>query len=86
MDFDPAVVTLTFEADDLNDLPTNSLPAAIPVVDDIINEAPEQLFAAVLQVVSAAYPDRVQNSERNLSTCIIEDNDGEWLCSYIGAR
>ena len=77
MDYDPTVVTITFEADDLDDLPTNSLPAPIPIVDDTINEAPEQLFAAVLLDVSAADLSLVQTEERNVSTCIIEDNDGE---------
>ena len=74
-DFDPTVLTITFEADELAPFPTSRITVPIKIEDDAVNEAPEQLFFAVLQVDDAVNFDTVNNDVRNFSFCIIGDND-----------
>ena len=54
----------------------SSLTLSVPVVNDDIDEV-DELFAVLLELVSAVNPDRVDLSERNISLLQITDDDGE---------
>ena len=53
-----------------------NLTLSVLVVDDDIDEV-DELFAILLELVSAENPDRVDLSERNISLLRIIDDDGE---------
>ena len=57
-----------------------SLAMSVMVNDDDIEEENE-VFAVLLELVSAVNPDRVDLSERNISLLRIVDDDGE--CEYV---
>ena len=56
--------------------------AFIPVVDDEINEAEQQVFIILLEVQEAVNSDLIVIT-RTYSTCIIIDNDGEHCFSIL---
>ena len=58
---------------------TRNLPLSVRVVDDDIDED-DEVFAVLLELVSAVNPDRVDLSERNISVLRIADDDGECDC------
>ena len=73
-DFNNASVTLIFEPDE-DGTPMNEMGAPIPIVDDAINEATEQVFVVELRLVSSLDPATVDLSIRPSSLCKIIDND-----------
>ena len=75
-DFDAAVITATFAAD-AGGNPTTDLNVPIPVLDDDIDEADNQIFIAQLIVISAVNINLI-TIERDASNCIIIDNDREY--------
>ena len=54
------------------------MSASIPIVDDAINEATEQVFIAELRLVSSLDPTRVYFSAQPSILCRIIDDD----CKY----
>ena len=79
-DFDNTVITATFEAD-AGGNPQTDLNVPIPVFDDDIDEAIDQIFIAQLVVVTAVNRGLII-IVRPISNCIIVDNDRELLkCS-----
>ena len=76
-DFNSSVITLTFEADE--ELPIYEMNAPVPVTDDAINEATEQVFVVHLQLVYSEDPATVGLNLRNSSLCRIIDNDREYI-------
>ena len=77
-DFDTTTFEVEFPADE-NQVALTDIDAFIPIVDDLIDEDIWQLFVVYIQVVSAVDLAQVENTERNISTCRIIDND----CKYI---
>ena len=73
-DFNNASVTLIFEPDE-DGTPMNEKGAPIPIVDDAINEATEQMFVVELRLVSSLDPATVGLDTRPSSLCRIIDND-----------
>lgn len=69
------MITITFEADETGpqefDIQVN-----IPIVDDSIDEAREQVFVASLDIVSAFDLSTITITRQD-SLCGIIDNDGE---------
>ena len=62
-----------------------SVTLSVMVVDDDIDEE-DELFAILLELVSAVNPDRVDLSERNISLLRITDDDGECemcMCFFL---
>ena len=53
----------------------NERGAPIPIVDDAINEATEQVFVVELRLVSSLDPVTVDLTTRPSSLCRIIDND-----------
>ena len=53
----------------------NERGAPIPIVDDAINEATEQVFVVELRLVSSLDPVTVDLTTRPSSLCKIIDND-----------
>ena len=77
-DFDTTTFEVEFPADE-NQVALTDIDAFIPIVDDLIDEDIWQLFVVYIEVVSAVDLAQVENTERNISTCRIIDND----CKYI---
>ena len=71
-DFDDTVLTLTLPADESN--PTSDFPLRIPITDDAINEANEQIFVVILNLTDSVNPDLITLT-RVSSLCRIIDND-----------
>ena len=59
-----------------------SLVMSVIIVDDDIDEV-DEVFAVLLELVSAENPDRVDLSERNISLARINDDDGECDCVCV---
>ena len=67
------MVRIIFEPDE--DADDNDLPAPIPIVDDLVNEAIEQTFVVQLKLNSSVNPGSVGLMQRQASLCRIIDND-----------
>ena len=76
IDFNASNLTGVLIGDD------RSLAMSVMVVDDDIDEYNE-LFAVLLELVSAVNPDRVDLSERNITLLWIWDDDCECDCTYV---
>ena len=74
IDFNASNLTGVIAGDD------RSLAMSVTVVNDDIDEE-DELFAVLLELVSAENPDRVDLSERNITLLQITDDDGE--CEYV---
>ena len=75
-DFNSSVITITFDADE--DAEISEVGASIPIINDVINEAVEQLFVIQLSLVSSLNPARVDTSDRSASLGRIIDNDRKY--------
>ena len=77
-DFNSSPFNVVFPADEgLNTVA--DVDAFISIVDDEINEHMEQVFVALLEVVSAINIELLNLTERNLAVCRIIDNDRKCL-------
>ena len=76
-DFNNTNITLIFEPDE-DGTPMNERSAPIPIVDDAINEATEQVFIVELQLVSSINSATVDLPTRPSSLCRIIDNDRKY--------
>ena len=74
-DFNNTVITVVFEPDE--DVADNVQSVPIPIVDDLINEATEQVFIARLNLVDSLIPNLIDLTDRNATLCRIRDNDGK---------
>lgn len=64
----------------------SSCEADIPIeiIDDEIDEADEQIFVAMVELVDALHPSLVTISPQDMFTLIrIQDNDREYLASLV---
>ena len=68
---------MTFQSDE--DVPVNEISVPVSIVDDDINEAPEQMFVVILKLVEGINQDRISLENRNSSLCRIVDNDGKHM-------
>ena len=73
-DFNITPIEITFEPDEINTI--LDIPVPITIFDDEINEAEEEIFVAVLQLVDAINPSQVDFSDATL--CRITDNDRKY--------
>ena len=71
---------MTFPADEISRI--SGVEAFIPIADDEINEAWEQVFVVLLQVEEAVNSDLITITRAD-STCVIIDNDGKQLDSIM---
>ena len=78
MDFNASNLTGVFFGNE------RSLAMSVIVVNDDIDEE-DEIFAVLLELVSAVNPDRVDLSERNISLIWITDDDGECECVVLSA-
>jgi hypothetical protein len=74
MDFNATAFNVTYPADEGVD-PVPRIPAFINVTDDDVNEAREQTFIVLLEIVEAVNSNITVT--RTNSTCVIVDNDGK---------
>ena len=72
-DFDSAIKTVTFEADEVGS-PVMNKTIQVPIVDDDINEATEQDFVVVINVTNTINPPLTVVTRRSSILRII-DND-----------
>ena len=75
-DFDNTLIRITFDPDE-NTQPDNERAAPIAVVNDIINEADEQVFIVHLCLINSTNPHGVDLSIRPASLCKIIDDDSK---------
>ena len=73
-DFSNAAINITFYPD--VDSRLNELEVPIPIFDDDVDEADEQIFVVELRLVSAVNADAISIS-RETSLCRIVDNDSK---------
>ena len=73
-DFNATAFDMTFLAGGRSSIA--DIAGYIPIMDDEINEAPQQVFMILLEIQTAVNPDLIVMA-RTYSTCIIIDNDGE---------
>ena len=76
-DFDNTSIIIIFEPDE-DGTPMNERSAPIPIVDDAINEATEQVFIVELRLINSLDPATVDLSTRPSSLCRIIDNDRKY--------
>ena len=74
-DFDNTVIRITFEPDENAGI--NERAAPIAVVNDLINEADEQVFVVELRLISSTNPAAIDLTTRPASQCRIINNDGK---------
>ena len=72
-DFDNTVIKITFEPDE--NAPDNERAAPIAVVNDLINEADEQVFIFELRLISSTNPAAIAFTTRPASLCKITNDD-----------
>ncbi len=74
------MITVVFEADEFGDQ-VNDVPVPVPITDDAIDEAQEEVFVIDLTLQSSI------NSQisigRRSSLCRINDDDGECFSSVV---
>ena len=80
-DFNNSAITLIFEPDE--DQLISEMSASIPVTDDAINEATEQVFVVELRLVSTLDPSTVGFTVRPTSLCKIIDNDRKYITMLL---
>lgn len=73
-DFNNATITITFDPDEERNQGEQSIP--IPIFNDSVNEANEQVFVIQLKVVGGANVNSITIS-RQVSLCRIIDDDGK---------
>lgn len=74
-DFDATIIRVTFLPDESS--ATNEHVARIPLVDDDINEATEQVFVVKLYLRTSLNPSKISVTKRPVSLCRIIDDDGK---------
>ena len=72
-DFNSTVVTITFDPDE--DTNNNERTAPIPIFDDTVNEAYEQVFIVQLRLIDGTNPGAIDLTTRAASICRIIDDD-----------
>ena len=75
-DFNNSAITLIFDPDENDEV--SEMNAPVPVTDDAINEATEQVFVVELMLVSSLDPNTIDLTVRNSSLCRIIDNDRKY--------
>lgn len=75
-DFINRIINITFEADENRSSSVLSVLAALPIIDDEINEATE-VFAVQLVLTGSVDPDMITLNTPAASLCTIVDNDCE---------
>ena len=71
-DFNATALEVTFPTDE------QRVEAFVRIFDDEINEASEQVFVVLLEIVDAVNPDLIVMFRSSTVTCRILDNDGEF--------
>ncbi len=71
-DFEPHTIVVQFPADE--DSPISDLPVSVPIIDDAVNEAPEEHFVVRLDTTEGT-SSLVEVGEQQVSLCTIVDND-----------
>ena len=74
-DFDNTVIRITFEPDE--NAGVNEGAAPIPVVNDLINEADEQVFIVELRLIRSTNPAAIDLTIRPASICRIINDDSK---------
>ena len=72
------MIRVTFAPDENADQDYNDVNAPIAIVDDLINEATEQVFIAQLRLISSVNPGTVDLTMRLATLCRIIDDDSKW--------
>ena len=74
-DFDSTVIRITFDPDE--DTDDNERAAPIPIIDDLVNEADEQIFIVQLRLVDSINAGAINLNVRPASICRIVNDDSK---------
>ena len=74
-DFNNTVIRITFDPDE--DTDDNERAAPIPIIDDLVNEADEQVFIVQLRLVDSINPGAIDLDTRPASICRIVNDDSK---------
>ena len=74
-DFNNTVIRITFDPDE--DTFDNERAAPIPIIDDLVNEADEQVFIVQLHIVDSINPGAIDLDVRPASICRIVNDDSK---------
>ena len=66
---------MTIPADEALPSAITAVDSPIPIIDDMVNEAPEQFFFARMEVIEAVNMATL-NIDRDVTMVVIGDNDG----------
>ena len=77
-DFNNSAIRITFEPDE--NAPDNERAAPIAIVNDLINEADEQVFIVELRLINSTNPAGIDLTTRPASICVIVDDDSRPNC------
>ena len=76
------MIRITFEPDENRDV--NDVATPISIVDDLIDEATEQVFVVQLQLNSSVNPGSIDLTTRQTCLCRIIDDDSKWtICDSV---
>ena len=69
------MIRITFNPDEVTDVNERATP--IPIIDDLVNEADEQVFIVQLHLVNSINPGAIDLTTRAASICRIIDDDSK---------
>ena len=69
------MIRITFAPDESETVTFNDVNVPIAIVNDLINEAIEQVFVVQLQLISSVNPGSIDLTTRQASLCRIIDDD-----------
>ena len=76
------MIRIIFAPDEDENRIVNDVAAPIAIVDDLINEAIEQVFVVQLQLISSVNPGSIDLTVRQASLCRIIDDDSKCCLLY----
>ena len=74
-DFDANMLDVIFDADENEDI-VYHISVPITIMDDVVNEAMDQVFVAHLEVINAVEPSKIELG-RYTTVCRIMDDDSK---------
>ena len=74
-DFNNTVIRITFNPDE--DTDDNERAAPIPIIDDLVNEADEQVFIVQLHLIDSINSSAINLNVRAASICRIVNDDSK---------
>ena len=75
LDFDNTIIRITFDANEDQD--DNERDAPVPITNDKVNEAIEQVFVVHLILINSSNPGSINLTRQSTSLCRVVDDDSK---------